>query len=186
MKPKQSFSNRGGSSAKRQRHAKSRRPRPLRTLHFTVGLFAALAPLAAERAAAITWIGGNVDWVDAAGTANWSPADEPDADDAVIFNTANTVNLGSNNSILSLALSDGISLDTNNFDLTSTACCNCTGAGTDFTIGGSASAVSADIVTINNAGRNLPRRRRAQRRRRDRHRTPRHQRRRHALRPRHD
>jgi hypothetical protein len=27
-----------------------------------------------------TWIGGNVDWVDgAAGNANWSPADEPEA-----------------------------------------------------------------------------------------------------------
>ena len=152
MKPKQSFSNRGGSSAKRQRHAQSRRPRPLRTLHFTVGLFAALAPLVGERAAAITWIGGNVDWVDATGTANWSPADEPDPDDPVIFSTANTVNLGSNNAILSLALSGGISLNTNNFDLTIDGLLQLAGAGTDITIADSTSTVQADQVTINSGG----------------------------------
>jgi hypothetical protein len=157
MKPKLSFSNRGGSSVKRQRHAKSQRPRPLRTLQFTVGLLAALAPLVGDRAGAatLTWIGGNVDWVDAIGTANWSPADEPDPDDAVIFNTANTVNLGSNNSILSLALSTGISLNTNNFDLTIDGLLQLVDAGTDLTIGDKTSVVLADFVTINSAARIL-------------------------------
>ncbi|MCX6878799.1 MAG: hypothetical protein NTW21_34055 [Verrucomicrobia bacterium] len=105
------------------------------------------------RAAIITWIGGNVDWVDATGAANWNPADEPDSNDDVIFSTANTVNLGSSNFILSLALSGGISLNTNNFDLTVDGLLQLTGAGTDLTIGGSASSVSADFVTINTDGR---------------------------------
>ena len=39
-------------------------------------------------------------WVDGGVTANWTPADEPDADDAAIFNTDDTVNLGSNNDII--------------------------------------------------------------------------------------
>src|SRR5688572_12153443 len=62
---------------------------------FSVAIMAATTPTA--RAAVITWIGGNVDWVDGGATANWTPADEPDNDDDAIFNTGNTVNLGSNN-----------------------------------------------------------------------------------------
>ena len=53
-------------------------------------------PLPAS-AAPRTWIGGNVDWVDVGAATNWNPTDEPDADDEAIFNTANAVNLGSNN-----------------------------------------------------------------------------------------
>ena len=52
-----------------------------------------------------TWIGGNVDWVDGGVTTNWTPADEPDADDTAIFNTANAVSLGSNNTVIGLTLS---------------------------------------------------------------------------------
>ena len=64
-----------------------------------------------------TWIGGNVDWIDGGSTANWNPADEPDSDDEAIFNSASTVNLGSNNSINGLTMSAGIDLFTNDFDL---------------------------------------------------------------------
>ena len=68
-------------------------------------------------AATRTWIGGNVDWIDNGAAANWTPADEPDPDDEANFNTANSVNLGSNNSILALTLSGGIDLLTNGNDL---------------------------------------------------------------------
>ena len=162
MKPKQSVSNRSGSSANRQRQAKSRRLRSLRiplphspALRFTVGLLAALAPFAADRAAAATrtWIGGNVDWVDNGSTANWTPADEPDSDDDAIFNTANTINLGSVNTVLSLALSTGISLNTNDFNLVSNGLLQLTGAGTDLTIGGSSSTVWADGVALTTSSR---------------------------------
>ena len=63
-----------------------------------------------------TWIGGNIDWLENGSSANWSPADEPDPDDTAIFNTANTVNLGTGNSILALTLSGGIDLLTNHLD----------------------------------------------------------------------
>lgn len=47
---------------------------------------------------------------------SWCPADEPDSDDTAIFNTPNSVDLGSNNSILALTMSGGISLNTNDFE----------------------------------------------------------------------
>src|SRR5687767_10574921 len=70
------------------------------------------AAMMAGRAGAAqrTWIGGNADWVDLAGNSNWNPSGEPTAGDDVIFNTPNTVRLGSNNNILTLALSNGIDL----------------------------------------------------------------------------
>lgn len=96
-----------------------------------------------------TWIGGNVDWVDAGAATNWNPNDEPDADDEAIFNTANTVNLGSNNAINGLTLSGGIDLFTNDFDLTVDGLVQLTGAGTNLFIGGAAGSIDADNVTIN-------------------------------------
>jgi hypothetical protein len=96
-----------------------------------------------------TWIGGNVDWVDAGAAANWNPADEPDSDDEAIFNTANTVNLGSNNAVNGLTLSGGIDLFTNDFDLTVDGLVQTAGAGTNLIIGGAAGSVDADNVTIN-------------------------------------
>ncbi len=99
-----------------------------------------------------SWIGGNVDWVDNGSTANWSPADEPDADDEAIFNTANTVNLGSNNAINGLTMSAGIDLLTNDFDLTVDGLVQLSGAGTNLFIGGAAGSVNADNVTINSGG----------------------------------
>lgn len=104
------------------------------------------------RAANITWIGGNVDWVDNGSNANWSPADEPDADDVAIFNTANSVSLGSSNSILGLTLSGGIDLDTNSHDLIVDGLVQLSGASTSLTIDGSASLLTADSVTVNSAG----------------------------------
>ncbi len=99
-----------------------------------------------------TWIGGNVDWVDAGSTANWSPADEPDSDDEAIFNTANAVNLGSNNSIQALTMSAGIDLFTNDFDLTVDGLVQLTGASTILNINGSAGSIDADDVLINSGG----------------------------------
>src|SRR6187399_2622468 len=76
---------------------------------------------AASHAADVTWIGGNADWINNGSTANWNPADEPDSDDTAIFNTPNTVNLGSSHSgagtgeIQNLTLSGGIDLSLSGF-----------------------------------------------------------------------
>ena len=96
-----------------------------------------------------TWIGGNVDWVDAGAATNWNPNDEPDADDEAIFNTANAVNLVSNNAVNGLTMSGGIDLFTNDFDLTVDGLVQLTGAGTNLFVGGAAGSVDADNVTIN-------------------------------------
>lgn len=99
-----------------------------------------------------TWIGGNVDWVDGGSTANWNPADEPDSDDEAIFNTVNTVNLGSNNSVNGLTLSGGIDVLTNEFDLTVDGLVQVSGAGTSLIIDDAAGSINADDVTINADG----------------------------------
>jgi hypothetical protein len=99
-----------------------------------------------------TWIGGNVDWIDAGSAANWNPADEPDVDDEAIFNTANTVNLGSNNSVNGLTMSGGIDLSTNNFALTVDGLVQLTGAGTNLFIRDTTGSVNADDVVINAGG----------------------------------
>ncbi len=103
-------------------------------------------------AATRTWIGGNVDWIDNGATNNWSPADEPDPDDEAIFNTANSVNLGSNNSILALTLSGGIDLFTNGNDLAVDGLLQLSGSGTSLFVGGAASELNADNLTINSSG----------------------------------
>ncbi|MDZ4658737.1 MAG: hypothetical protein SH868_14270 [Bythopirellula sp.] len=99
-----------------------------------------------------TWIGGNVDWVDAGAATNWNPNDEPDSDDRAIFNTANVVNLGSNNAANGLALSGGIDLLTNDFDLTVDGLVEVAGAGSNLFIEESAGSIDADDVTINADG----------------------------------
>ena len=121
---------------------------------FQCGLFSVLGLLTLTNLQALdrTWIGGNVDWVDAGSTANWTPADEPDADDRAIFNTANTVNLGSNNAVNGLALSAGIDLFTNDFDLTVDGLVEAAGASTNLFIEGAAGSIDADDVTINADG----------------------------------
>ncbi|HEY3393187.1 MAG TPA: hypothetical protein VGK58_10790, partial [Lacipirellulaceae bacterium] len=100
-------------------------------------------------AANITWIGGNADWVDAGATANWNPADEPDFDDTAIFNTANSVDLGSNNTILALTMSGSIDVNTNNFDLVVNGLVQLTGASTNLFVGGTDSLLTADSIAIN-------------------------------------
>lgn len=116
-------------------------------LSIVLGLACCSVAVALDR----TWIGGNVDWVDAGATANWTPADEPDSDDRAIFNTANTVNFGSNNSVNGLALSGGIDLFTNDFDLSVDGLVEASGAGTNLFIEGAASTLTANNITINSS-----------------------------------
>lgn len=119
-----------------------------RTLTCALATVAMAAPsFALQR----TWIGGNVDWVDAGASTNWNPNDEPDADDEAIFNTANSVNLGSNNAVIGLTLSGGIDLDTSEFDLTVDGLVQLTGAGTNLFIGDGAGSVNTDNLTINSS-----------------------------------
>lgn len=100
-------------------------------------------------AAVRTWIGGNVDWLETAGAdLNWNLNFEPDAADEAVFNTANTVDLGTNNLIQTLTLSGGIDLATNTFDLTVSGTISATGAGTNFIVEGSTSLVDANLVTV--------------------------------------
>ncbi len=99
-----------------------------------------------------TWIGGNVDWVDGGAATNWNPNDEPDSDDEAIFNSANGVNLGSNNAINGLTMSGGIDLNTNDFDLTVDGLVTVGGAGTNLFISGADGSVNADDVVINASG----------------------------------
>jgi hypothetical protein len=96
-----------------------------------------------------TWVGGNADWLDGTGAANWSQTDEPDSDDEAIFNTGNSVNLGSGNTVAGLTLSGGIDLFTNNFTLNVDGLVHLSGAGTNFLIDASTGSVNADNVTIN-------------------------------------
>ncbi|QDU89186.1 hypothetical protein Pla175_25730 [Pirellulimonas nuda] len=105
-------------------------------------------PCWVAEAAVNTWIGGNADWVDNSGTANWSPADEPDSNDEALFNTANSVNLGSNNAIAALTMSGGIDLFTNEFALSVDGLVQLSGASTNLFVGGSAGSVNADNVAI--------------------------------------
>src|SRR5262245_50185058 len=83
-----------------------------------VGIVCILVAWRTADAAPRTWIGGNADWGDGGSVLNWSPNDEPDSVDEAIFNTANVVNLVTNNAVNGLTLSGGIDLLTNDFDLT--------------------------------------------------------------------
>ena len=100
-----------------------------------------------------TWVGDDNDWVDGGSTANWNPADEPDADDEAIFSSGDSVDLGSTNTVNGLSMSGGIALATNNFDLNVDGLVQLTGANTDLFIGGAASELNADDVTINSGSR---------------------------------
>jgi autotransporter-associated beta strand protein len=98
-----------------------------------------------------TWIGGNVDWVDGIGNnANWTQSDEPDLDDEAVFNTPNTVNLGSGNLVNGLTLSGGIDLNTATFLLTVDGLASLTGSGTSLTIPTSGSLLP-DSVSISSS-----------------------------------
>jgi len=99
-------------------------------------------------AAPITWIGGNANWD--SNSANWNPADEPDANDEAIFNTPNTVNLANaNESIQALTLSGGIDLSLNSNSLVADGLVQLVDAGTNLIVGGVGALLSPDSVTIN-------------------------------------
>ena len=115
-----------------------------------VGLLGVLLAWPAVEAANRTWIGGNNDWVDGNGNnANWTLADEPDSNDAAIFNTANTLNLGSNNTVNGLTMSGGIDLVMNDFDLTVDGFVQLSDSSTNLIIGGANSFLAADAAIIN-------------------------------------
>ncbi|MEM8783722.1 MAG: hypothetical protein AAGE65_12825 [Planctomycetota bacterium] len=97
---------------------------------------AATVAVPTAHAANRTWIGGNTVWTDGGSVLNWSPADEPDPDDTAIFNTANAVDLGSNNSIEALTLSGGIDLFTQTFTLTTDLDTTLSGSSTNLNLGG--------------------------------------------------
>ncbi|MGE3467472.1 MAG: hypothetical protein AB7J13_11120, partial [Pyrinomonadaceae bacterium] len=96
-----------------------------------------------------TWIGGNADWVDNGSPLLWSPNDEPEFDDLAIFNSANSIRMGSGNSLRALTISGGFTLNTNGYDLAVNGHVQMTGANTKFIIGNVTSEVNADDVTIN-------------------------------------
>lgn len=108
----------------------------------------AIATLAAT-AATRTWVGGNADWFDNGSPLFWSPQDEPEFDDEAVFNTAHTVNMGSDNDLAALTLSGGITLNTNDLDLHVNGLVQLSGSDTVFLIGGEDSELDADHVTIN-------------------------------------
>jgi hypothetical protein len=117
-----------------------------------LGVLVALTAASFCEAANITWVGANADWVDGAGNANWNPADEPDPDDVAIFNTNNSVNLGSNNLVAGLTMSGSIDLDTNGFKLVVEGLVQLSGASTNLFIN-AGSTVDADDVTIGSGAR---------------------------------
>jgi hypothetical protein len=116
-----------------------------------IALLAAVSTLAVPTEAAnIAWIGGNGTWSEgAANNANWNPADEPDSNDAAIFNTANAVSMESNNTVNGLTLSNGFDLHTNSFDLTVDGLVQVSNASTNLVIGGADTFLNADSMTIN-------------------------------------
>ncbi len=121
---------------------------------------AATVPTQPGHALDRTWIGGNTVWTDGVGAANWSPADEPDADDRAIFNTANAVDMGSNNVLNGLLMSNGIDLFTQTFSLDVNGDVSLSGASTNLNLGGNNlaglsvfSGLQAEDVTINSGAR---------------------------------
>lgn len=86
-----------------------------------------------------TWIGGNGIWTDGAGSGNWSPSGEPGIGDNILFNSANTVTLGSANSVQSISLSNGIVLNTGGFNLFSNGTITLANANTELNVSGATS-----------------------------------------------
>jgi hypothetical protein len=98
------------------------------------------------------WVGGNNDWIDDGSTANWDPADEPDDDDEAIFNTSNTVNIGSNNLIHALTMSGGIDLFLNDSDLVVNGLVQLGDNSTNLFVAGTETELSADDILIGSGG----------------------------------
>lgn len=119
---------------------------------FTKAMLLAVFVLSAHDAQAIDWIGGNDPWD--GDIFNWSPADEPDANDPVVFNTNNHVEMAMDNEIASLTMSGGIELDTESYllDVNGDITLNDPGtvlrAGESNTIGLPATSISAYNITV--------------------------------------
>ena len=108
------------------------------------GLALASSALAANR----TWVGGSNNWD--ATTGNWSGNDEPDADDAAIFNGNVSVNLANaNESINGLTMSGGADLNLNGNDLIVNGPATLSGSSTFLFVGPGGSVFSPDSVTVN-------------------------------------
>jgi hypothetical protein len=90
----------------------------------------------------------NNDWDASAG--NWIPADEPDADDAAIFNSSVSVDLANaNESINGLTMSGGADLALDGNDMVVDGIISLSGASTNLFVGPSGSVLNADQVAIN-------------------------------------
>jgi hypothetical protein len=102
-------------------------------------------------AATIAWTGGTANWDTS--NARWNPADEPDADDTAVFNTAHVVTMtNASDTVLGLTMSGGIDLLTNGNDLTVDGLVQLTDASTLLSIDGSTSLLRADSMAINTGG----------------------------------
>ena len=124
-----------------------------RLIGSSFGSLASLALFMATVASAanITWIGGNTQWDDGAGNdASWNPADEPDSNDAAIFNTNNAITLGTNNVINGLTMSASSELLLNGHQLNVDGLTSLTGSGTRLEVAGAGAALNGADVTIGN------------------------------------
>ncbi|BBO30745.1 beta strand repeat-containing protein [Lacipirellula parvula] len=137
------------SSRSRSPHSRSLRSRLVR---WSFGSLGSVSLLLAAPASAVntTWIGGTAQWDDGGSTANWNPADEPDSNDAAIFNTNNIVTLGTNNVINGLTMSASSELLLNGHTLTVDGPTALSGSGTRLDLTGALSVLDAADVTIGN------------------------------------
>ncbi len=124
----------------------------MRCVYFVVlGLMVTLAGGAS--AATRTWVGGNDPWD--TDIFNWTGNDEPDPDDDVVFNTNNDVDLAMDNEILSLDLSNSMSLNLQEYYLNVGGDVALSGAGTILKAGHNGvtpagTSLRADNITISN------------------------------------
>ncbi len=124
-----------------------------RSILVPVVALAAFSLAAGQRAEAIDWVGGNDPWD--GDIFNWSPNDEPDPADPVVFNTNNHVEMAMDNEIASLTMSNSIELDTESFfldvngDITLSDSGTILRAGESNTVGLPATSVSAYNITVN-------------------------------------
>lgn len=122
-----------------------------RLLCWSLSSLGSLSLLVAPASAAnITWIGGNAQWDDGGATANWNPADEPDANDAAIFNTNSAITLGTDNVINGLTMSASSELALNDHALTVDGVVTLSGSGTRLEVSGALAELTHAGATINN------------------------------------
>jgi hypothetical protein len=117
-------------------------------LAFATLALATPASFAANR----TWIAvGSGTWNEGAGNdANWNPADEPDFDDAAIFNSNVDVMIGTANTINGLTMSASAELLLDGNTLTVAGATSLTGSGTRLEVEGTNAALVAQGIVIDN------------------------------------